>query len=181
LALAVGRTGLSPNALTVIGCGLHLGVAWLLAAGHLAAGGMALVVAAAIDGLDGTLARLTGRESTFGAFLDSTLDRVSEILVFFGLLIHAQRSGLVIEGRLAFVALAGSIMVSYTRARSEGLDRGTKAGLFGRLERMATLVLGLLLGWLKPALWVVAVGAWLTAAHRVYDVSRRCQAREADE
>jgi CDP-diacylglycerol--glycerol-3-phosphate 3-phosphatidyltransferase len=178
IALAIGRTGVSPNALTLGGTLLHVGVAWLLAAGHLRAGAVALAIAAAFDGLDGALARRTGCESVFGAFLDSTFDRVSEILVFLGLLVYSQRTDLPVEGRLVLVALAGSLMVSYTRARSEGLRCGTKVGVFGRLERMLVLVVGLLLGWLTAALWILAVGAWLTAAHRVIDVRRRC--REAE-
>ena len=179
LARAVGRLGISPNALTVAGTLLHVGVAWLLADGHLAAGGLALAGAAAFDGLDGALARATGRDSRFGAFLDSTLDRVSEAIVFFGLLVHTQRAGLAPEGGLVLVALAGSLVVSYTRARAEGLGVGTTSGVFGRLERMGVLVVGLVAGWLTGTLVLLAVGAWLTAAHRILDVARRC--REAED
>lgn len=175
LALAVGRTGITPNWLTAVGCLLHLGVAGLLASGNLAVGGVALALAAMFDGLDGALARQTGRESKFGAFLDSTLDRVSEILVFLGLLVYTQAQGLDAEGRLVLLAMAGSIMVSYTRARSESLERGTKAGVFGRLERMVVLVVGLLLGRLTLTLWILTLGAWLTAAQRVFDVERICR------
>jgi CDP-diacylglycerol---glycerol-3-phosphate 3-phosphatidyltransferase len=183
LALALGRVGFTPNMVTVAGSVLHLGVAALLAAGHLSLGGVGLALAAAFDGLDGTLARETGRASKFGAFLDSTLDRVSEILVFGGLLWYVQRQPPAtdcrwcqFDGLLVLLALCGSLMVSYTRARSEGIGCGTKAGLLGRLERTAILVVALLLGWLRPGLLIIAVGAWLTVAQRVTDVWRRCGA-----
>lgn len=175
LARTLGRLGLTPNQLTVIGTLLHVIVAWLLATSHLFAGGIALAIAAGCDGLDGTLARLAGRAGRFGAFLDSTMDRISEILAFLGLLVYAQRNSLTIEVPLVLAALAGSLMVSYTRARSEGLDCGTKAGVFGRLERMVVVVVGLLTGLITPALWVVAIGAWLTVGQRIWDVYGRCE------
>jgi CDP-diacylglycerol--glycerol-3-phosphate 3-phosphatidyltransferase len=174
LAGAIARTGIGPNVLTVSGTLLHVGVAWLLAEGRLAAGAAALAGAAAFDGLDGALARATGRSSRFGAFLDSTFDRVSEVLVFLGLLVWAQNTGQVVQARLVLIALAGSLMVSYTRARAEGIGRGTSSGVLGRLERMLVLVAGLALGWLSLSLWILAIGSWLTTAHRVYDVWRRC-------
>jgi CDP-diacylglycerol--glycerol-3-phosphate 3-phosphatidyltransferase len=178
LALGLGRTGISPNGLTVLGSALHIGVAWLIAAGHLAAGGLALAAAAAFDGLDGALARATRRDSAFGAFLDSTLDRVSEAIVFLGLLVHAQRVGNPRAAQLALVALAGSLLVSYTRARAEGIGHGTQGGVFGRLERMGLLVLGLLAGWVEATLWVLVLGAWFTVGQRVLDVRRRCAEAE---
>lgn len=174
IALAVGRLGFTPNGLTLVGTSLHIVVAWLIATGHLAAGGVLLAVAAGIDGLDGALARLTGRESRFGAFFDSTMDRISEVLAFLGLLAYAEATQMRWEAMLTLAALSGSLMVSYTRARSEGLQCGTKAGLLGRLERMVVLVVGLIAGWLTPALVVIAVGAWLTVMQRMADVSRRC-------
>jgi CDP-diacylglycerol--glycerol-3-phosphate 3-phosphatidyltransferase len=178
VARGLGRLGLTPNALTALGFVLHLGVAWLLAMGWLAAGAVGLALAAAFDGLDGTLARLTGRSSARGAFLDSTFDRMSEVAVFFGLLLFANRSGLAQEVWLVYVALAGSLLVSYTRARSEGIGCPTKAGVFGRLERMAVLVVGLFFGWLTVTLWVLVLGAWLTVALRIRDVWRRCAPAE---
>jgi CDP-diacylglycerol--glycerol-3-phosphate 3-phosphatidyltransferase len=180
LALAVGRAGLSPNAITVIGAVAHVAVFWLLATGRLLEGAIALALAAAFDGLDGALARATDRATESGAFLDSVLDRVSEILTFGGLLylaIARQNTGLAL---LVFAAVAGSLMVSYTRARSEGIGHGTKAGVFGRLERMAILVVGLATGWLVPALVLIAAGAWLTATQRVLDVLGRAGASQPD-
>jgi CDP-diacylglycerol--glycerol-3-phosphate 3-phosphatidyltransferase len=180
MALAMGRLGLTPNGLTVIGCLLHLVILWPLATGHPGWAGVVLALAAAFDSFDGTLARVTGRASDFGAFLDSTLDRISEVIVFAGLLIYVQRS---LDGDptlelVVLAGLAGSLMTSYARARSEAIGHGTKGGLFGRFERMALLVVGLLLaGWFGPlwislVLWLLALGAWLTTALRIRDVYR---------
>lgn len=171
-AAAAARLGISPNQLTVIGFLLHLPAAWAFAQGRLVTGALLLAVAAAFDALDGTLARATGQASTGGAFLDSCLDRLSEIAIFTGLLWHAQSLGPQMA-LLAYAAATGSVMVSYTRARSEGLGCDTRAGLFSRFERMLVLVIGLALGWLVPALVVVAAGAWLTAAARFVDALRR--------
>lgn len=181
IVTVLARTGVTPDALTVTGSALHIGVAWLLASGHLATGGVALALTAALDGLDGSLARLTNTQSKAGAFLDSSLDRVSEILVFLGLLVYAQREGLQIETYLVYVAIVGSLMVSYTRARSEALGGGTKVGAFGRLERMAVLVIGLVIGQLAIVLWMLAIGTVFTAGHRIVDGYRRCKPLPLDE
>jgi CDP-diacylglycerol--glycerol-3-phosphate 3-phosphatidyltransferase len=181
LAALLGRLGFTPDALTLTGTALHVVVAALLARGYLRWGGVALIVAAAFDALDGTLARCTGRVSPFGAFLDSTCDRLSEILVFAGLLWYTvvglsagncQRC--TYDPLLVFAAATGSLMVSYSRARSEGVSRPTKAGLFGRFERMSVLVIALLVAQLRAGLVLIAIGAWWTCAQRVLDVRRRC-------
>lgn len=172
----IARSGISPNALTVVGAAAHVVVAYLLAEGRLWPAAWLLLITSGIDGIDGTLARRTGQVSTFGAFLDSSLDRISEILVYLGLLLFAdrQRGGAGIPPTwLVFVALAGSLMVSYIRARSEGVRYPTKAGLLTRFERMSILWLGLLANRLPWALGIVAVGAWLTAAQRILDVRRQ--------
>ncbi len=175
----IGRSGISPNALTVLGAAAHVLVAWLLAQGQLWSAAWALLLTSGIDGIDGTLARRTGRVSSFGAFLDSSLDRISEILVYLGLLIFADmnRGGDgVPRAWLVLVALAGSLMVSYIRARSEGVGYPTRVGLLTRFERMSILWLGLLADRLPVALGIVAIGAWLTAAQRILDVRRQIRA-----
>jgi CDP-diacylglycerol---glycerol-3-phosphate 3-phosphatidyltransferase len=187
IAQAMGRLGLTPNAVTVIGCLLHLLVVWPLAVGHPGLAAVMLALAAAFDGFDGTLARLTGRVSLFGAFLDSTLDRVSEVLVFAGLLLYVPFAGDSdrLLSLLVLLGLAGSLMTSYTRARSEAIGHGTKGGVFGRFERMALLVIGLLLTawfgplWFNLTLWVLVIGAWLTTFLRVYDVWQGTRRNEA--
>lgn len=182
VALALGRAGMTPNAITVLGTALHVIVAWLLGHGRFAMGGVMLCVAAGVDGLDGTLARQTGQTTPLGAFLDSTLDRISEILTFLGLIAYAEwgaraTGGPPLSASLVFLAASGSVMVSYARARSEGIGKGTKVGLLGRFERMAILVVGLLIDHVEIALWLIAIGSWLTTGFRIYDVWR--QSRKA--
>lgn len=176
---ALARSGISPNALTVMGAGAHVGVAWLLARGQLLAGAMLLLLTSGIDGIDGTLARRTGRVSAFGAFLDSSLDRISEILVYLGLLLYAGSGAAGSLGPpiwLVYAAIGGSLMVSYIRARSEGVGFPTKVGLLTRFERMALLWLGLLAGRLTFVLALIALGAWFTALQRILDVRRQIHA-----
>ena len=167
-----------PNTLTLLGCLLNVGVAAVLSTGRLSLGGWLLVIAAPLDALDGALARVMGQQSRFGAFLDSTLDRVSEAVLLFGLAAHFLRQGAALEVLLAFVALAGSMMVSYTRARAEGVGVSCKVGLLTRMERAAVLIIGLILGIPTIALWVLAVGSALTALHRVLYVYRRVREEE---
>ena len=186
LAYAIGRVGLTPNGVTLIGMSLHVLVAALLALGYFAVGGALLFIASGIDGLDGTLARLTGKTTPFGAFFDSTLDRISEVLTFLGLILYldwraVDPSTALYSPALVYAAATGSLMVSYSRARAEGIGSSTKVGFMGRMERMALVVLGLVTGWIGPVLWAVVIGTWLTTAYRVYDVWRQSRPRGRDE
>ncbi|HEC34583.1 MAG TPA: CDP-alcohol phosphatidyltransferase family protein [Chloroflexi bacterium] len=167
-----------PNTLSLLGSLLSVGVAAVLTTGRLTLAGWLLVIVAPIDAFDGALARVTGQKSRFGAFLDSTLDRVSEAALLAGLATHYLRYGATTEVILAFVALVGSMMVSYTRARAEAAGFSCKIGVLTRLERTAVLAIGLILGWPTVALWVLAVGSSLTALQRVlhvYQQSRRAE------
>lgn len=174
VALVLGRIGVTANALTVTGALLHVLVAWLIARGDVLVAGLALILAGACDALDGALARATGTATPFGAFLDSSLDRLSETLVFLGLLAYVQASGDRPTGLVTLAALAGSLMVSYTRARGAAIGCDTRVGLFDRFVRTLLLVLGLLTGLLVPMLWLVAGGTWWTVTQRVLDVRRQC-------
>ena len=175
--------GLSPNVVTGMGLVLAGVSAYLLGTGYLAAGGAVLLLSGVFDLLDGALARATGRTTTFGAFLDSTIDRVSEIVVLLGLLVYyldlQSTSGPV----LVYAALSGSIMVSYVRARAEGLGVQSGVGLMTRPERIAALGAGLIVGqwWSEAvlvALGIIAVLAALTSAQRVLHV-RKALAKQA--
>ncbi len=193
IAHTLGRFGLTPNLLTVAGTLFHVVVMALLAMGQFVAGGLLLFVAAGIDGLDGTLARQTGRVSAFGGFLDSTFDRISEIITFAGLILYlewtAPSSGAAapaFSATLVFAAATGSIMTSYSRARSESIGKSTKVGFLGRMERMFLLFLGLVTSGLVASsvtlvLWIIAIGAWVTTAWRIYDVWRQCAGEAAGE
>ncbi len=172
IARALHRLGVTPNLLTVAGFALSLVNAWLLATGHLRLGGVLILAFSALDAFDGTLARLTGQATTFGAFLDSVLDRFSEAALFFGLLIFFARPGHIEEVLLVYAALVGSQMVSYARARAEGLGLRCQNGWFTRVERIIVLSLGLLLNWVRPALWILAIFTNLTALQRMAEVYR---------
>jgi CDP-diacylglycerol--glycerol-3-phosphate 3-phosphatidyltransferase len=170
IARLIGRTGVSPNVITVMGVVLNLGVAWVLAQGHMRIGGVLVALAAFFDALDGTLARLTGQRSRFGAFLDSTMDRFSEAIIYLGLLFFYTRSGAGREIVLIYVAIVGSVMVSYTRARAEGLGLQCKVGLLTRFERAAVLIAALVLDQVPIGLWVLAILTNFTAFQRMYHV-----------
>ncbi len=171
-ARAVARTGVTPNTLTLIGLLLNVGVAAVLAAGYLTLGGVLLIFTAAFDALDGTLARMTGQQSKFGAFFDSTLDRYSEAVIYGGLLYYYVEQGARTEVVLVYAAIIGSLMVSYARARAEGLGLECKVGLLTRFERFVVLCAGLVLGLVTLALWLVAIFANLTATQRIVHVWR---------
>jgi CDP-diacylglycerol--glycerol-3-phosphate 3-phosphatidyltransferase len=166
----LARVGISPNALTLVGFLAMLGVGVVLALGYELLGGILIVVVGLFDALDGALARSTGQTTTFGAFFDSTLDRFAEIALYLGLL-YLYRGDLMAV-LVIYLAITGSLMVSYTRARAEGLGLECKVGLFTRLERLATLVVGLLVGRTILALTVVAVFSNLTAVQRMWHVWR---------
>ncbi len=170
IARLIGRTGVSPNAVTVMGVVLNLGVAWVLAQGHMRIGGVLLPLVSLFDALDGTLARLTGKRSRFGAFLDSTMDRFSEAILYLGLLVFYTRAGAGREILLIYAAIVGSLMVSYTRARAEGLGLDCKVGLLTRFERAVVLVIALVLDQVPIGLWVLAILANFTAFQRMYHV-----------
>jgi CDP-diacylglycerol--glycerol-3-phosphate 3-phosphatidyltransferase len=172
LARFISRTGISPNVITVIGFLLMVGVAYVLARGYLVLGGLLIIAAALFDAIDGTLARMMGRTSRFGAFLDSTLDRFSEAIIFLGLFIYLIGQDQKIELILIYATVVGSMMVSYARARAEGIGVPLKDGLFTRFERIFILVVGLLFNQLTLALWVLAIFTNFTAIQRMYLVWR---------
>lgn len=168
IARVLQATHISPNMLTVIGFVIALGVAYVLATGQLRLGGILMILAAVFDAFDGTLARVANRTSRFGAFLDSTLDRYSESVIFLGLLIYYIQTGLQTEAILVVASLVGSLMVSYTRARAEGLGLDIKSGLLTRVERVVILIVGLISGWMLIALWLLAILSNVTALQRIY-------------
>jgi CDP-diacylglycerol--glycerol-3-phosphate 3-phosphatidyltransferase len=171
IARFVSWTGISPNGITIIGFLLTVAVAFLLAVGYMPLAGALLIVAAFFDGIDGALARLLNRVTRFGAFLDSTTDRFSEAALFLGLLIYYYGQGAGVEVILCYMTIIGSLMVSYTRARAEGLGIPLREGLFTRLERMVALIAGLLLSPWVPlwfALGLLAVLSNFTALQRIW-------------
>jgi len=180
IARFLHRLGVTPNQLTVLGFLLSLVNAWLLATGRLPLAGALILTFSALDALDGALARQTGQVSQFGAFLDSVLDRFSEAAIFFGLLVFFTRAGHQDEILLTYVAIIGSLMVSYTRARAEGAGLRCQVGWFSRVERIIVLSFGLLVGWIRPVLWLLAIVTNFTALQRIAHVYRTTHAERQD-
>ena len=168
IARFLDRFGLSPNIITVAGFLLTAAVAVVLGHGYLRLGGLLLILTAGLDAVDGTMARLLDRGTQFGAFLDSTLDRYSEIAVYLALVIHFHLQGSTTEMILALVTIGGSLMVSYTKARAEGIGIPLKGGLFGRFERVLVLIAALILNQMTYGLWILAVFSNFTALQRMW-------------
>jgi phosphatidylglycerophosphate synthase len=142
ISLPLVKAGISPNHITVVGMLLSLVSGLLFATGSIFLGGFFLWLSAVLDPIDGTVARLSGKVSRFGALFDSTLDRYSEFFVFFGLLIYFNSGWMFIT---VMLALMGSILVSYVKARAEGLGQKEVRGLMQRPERIILLIAGTVL------------------------------------
>jgi CDP-diacylglycerol--glycerol-3-phosphate 3-phosphatidyltransferase len=186
-ARALDRLGLTPNIITLIGFVVALGAAALVGAGFLWIGGLVFLAGALLDLMDGALARYTQKESRFGALLDSVFDRLGEAALFVGIAVYGLLEDLG-EGRTLFLmgavmsALITSQMVSYLRARGEGLGIFTKAGLMTRPERVVLYSLGLILGLrgLEVILIIVAAVSFLTLLQRLYVVGRGLSAEDSE-
>jgi len=177
-ARLLGRLGLTPNGLTVIGSLLTASVGVLIAQGWFVAAGVCLWLFSATDTLDGALARATGRVTVFGAFLDSVSDRYAEAAVFFGIAWYYQATVNPRGVALTYLALVGSLMVSYARARAEGVGlQAAEVGWFQRPERIVLLGVGLLLTPFLPialelVLAALAILTTITVLQRVRHVAR---------
>ena len=171
------RVGLTPNLVTLIGLLIAVGGAGLVAVGQWWAGGAVVLFGGVFDMFDGALARMTGRASKFGALLDSVVDRVSEAVALFGVLAFYLISDNDIGAALAYAAIIGSLMVSYMRARAEGLGIECKVGVMTRPERVAAIGFGLIAAHWIPVVMPVVLGTIgaltaFTAVHRLIHTSR---------
>lgn len=166
----LGKSGIKPDALTFTGLAINIGAAYVIATGHFPLGGILILVAGLFDLLDGALARFAQKTTKFGAILDSMVDRISEAAIFCGLLVWYMpgRSEIV----LIFAVLIGSFLVSYIRARAEGLGLECKVGLFTRAERVIVLAVGLLVNQVVIALWILAVFVYITVVQRLVYLRR---------
>ncbi len=164
-----------PDVLTMVGFALNLVAALLFGLDMLRWAGVMVLLAGIFDLLDGQVARAGRTATTFGALLDSTVDRYSEIVVWFGMVVSFIRAGSLWTSSALFFALAGSLMVSYVRARAEGLGEECKVGFMQRPERVVAIGVGALVGQigLTVAVWVIAVLSNYTALHRVLHVRKR--------
>ena len=180
LALFLARAGIQANWLTYTGFVLNLGVAALVIEGWLSLAGVVFLLVNALDFLDGAVARAAGTAGRYGAFLDSVLDRYSEAVVFVGLLIWFARLGDTPALTATALALIGSFMVSYCRARAEGLGLDCEVGLLQRPERIVILGIGMIAPdyLLTPVLIRLAVLTNLTAAQRMRHVGKLFETRD---
>ena len=161
-----------PDSLTAIGWALATVAAVLFALGHVGAAGAVMLFAGLFDALDGADARESGRMSAFGAFLDSTLDRLSESAIFAGVIFFYAASARPFEALLTGVAMAFSLGTSYARARAEGLGIPCEVGLLERAGRVVILSVFSLAGFLTAGIALVAAGALITTAQRILHVRR---------
>jgi phosphatidylglycerophosphate synthase len=168
-----------PNALTALGTAISLGAAAAFAAGELRTGALLTALGGVFDLTDGVVARAQGRATRFGAFLDSSLDRLVDVALLFGLALHYAGAGEPLWAWTAGAALAGSVLTSYTKARAELWLRDFRGGLLERAERILLLIAGGLLGLMPLALALVALGSVATAVQRIIIAYRRLgEARE---
>ena len=175
----LNNLGLMPNTITLLGLAGNTAGAILLAQGEMFWGGILILLMGPVDALDGTMARLRGMASDFGAFVDSVTDRYSELVIFGGLLYYFANQGETLAAILVFVAAAGSVLVSYVRSRGQSLGADTKVGILTRMERYLVLAPALLFNQPVWGLWVIAILANITALQRIYDVRRQLSVRPA--
>jgi CDP-diacylglycerol--glycerol-3-phosphate 3-phosphatidyltransferase len=179
---------LTPNAISMTGLVLNLAAAALVLAEHFVLGGVAFIVGSVMDTLDGRYSRMSGKGTLFGAFLDSTLDRIEEGIVLAAVAYYFAEHGDPTAAAACVVTVLGSLMVSYTRARAEALGVECKVGLATRPVRVVILSIGLVFGaeelisgveLLEPAVYVMAALTAFTVGQRVWHVRSELKAQEA--
>jgi CDP-diacylglycerol--glycerol-3-phosphate 3-phosphatidyltransferase len=167
------RLGLMPNTMTILGLIGNTVGAVLIGMGYLTIGGLVILAMGAADTLDGTMARLRGMSSEYGAFVDSVTDRYSELVIFAGLLYYYLTQGDWLLVMVTYAAASGSVLVSYIRARAASVGMDTKVGVLTRFERYLVLVPALVLNIPWLGVWIIAIFANLTAVQRIFDVRRQ--------
>jgi len=179
VAQLVADLGIPPSAITFAGLILSVLAGWSVATGHFPRAGILLALAGICDMIDGASARAGNRVSSRGAFLDSTVDRYSEIVVLLGALVYylvrSPRSPEILTAAVVFLAAGGSLMVSYTRARAEAVGTSCEVGWAERPERVVILIIGALLGRnvFRIAIWILAALSHITALQRLRHVMAR--------
>ncbi len=161
-----------PDTLTVLGWALSLGSAVLFGLGYAQLAGVVMLLGGLFDALDGAVARESNRMSAFGAFLDSTLDRLSEAAIFVGIIFFYAAAARPYEALLAGAAMTFSLLTSYARARAEGLGIECQVGMLERAGRVVILSVLSIVGLLTVGLFLVAAGALITTAQRILHVRR---------
>jgi len=173
----LSRTPVTPNALTCFGLLVTVGAAIIIVTGHLFAAGFVVLIAGFLDILDGALARNTGRTTQFGAALDSTFDRLADAALMLSILVLYAREQSVTEVLIVGLALVGSLLVSYIRAKAEAMGLECRVGIFTRAERVIIIALGLFLSQIEYALIIamaiIMVLSFITVAQRIFHVWRQ--------
>ena len=178
-------TRVSPNVLTFIGLVINIGAAVLF--GYASSenqarmffyAGLTIIGAGIFDMVDGRVARATGQVTTFGAFFDSVIDRYSDVALYFGLLVYYARANRFFYVVLTALVMCTSLMISYTRARSENMIKQCKVGFMERPERIVLVIIGALFNRMAPVLWVIAVIGNISVIHRIWYTYQ--QTRERD-
>ena len=167
VARVLFRLGVGADQVSVGGFVLNVATAGFVATDHLVAAGVLYLIAGTLDLLDGILARLTGTPTRFGAFLDSTIDRVSEGVVFAAIGYRFALEGAAINSAVVVLALLGSFLVSYTRSKAEGLGAKCKVGIATRAERVVLVAIGLVAGLLTQVIYLIALLTAITVVQRV--------------
>jgi len=173
--------GLTPNMVTMLGLIGNAVGAYYLANGEMLIGGIWIALMTPVDALDGTMARLRGEASDWGAYVDSVSDRYSELIIYAGLLYHFLETGDTLGGMLTFGAAAGSVLVSYVRARAEGLGYDAKVGLLTRAERYLVLAPALIFNLIHWGLGILTIFANITALQRIWYVRKYAHVRKNKE
>ncbi len=180
MARFLGRLGFTPNMLSLIGMVAYIVAGLVLATGHPLLCAAILIIFGPLDVLDGTLARDSGQESDYGAFLDATLDRYEEFFIYAGLLYYMM-SGLgkgPFSAILVLSALSGSFFVSYTRAKAEALGFECSVGILTRFERIVLFILAIVTGWMDSLLAVIALLSFVTTFQRMAVVAKQARGHE---
>lgn len=178
VAAGLLKIGLTPNAITIFGLILSAAAGVCAGFGKFTLAGVILLVGAPLDAVDGAMARQRGTPSRFGGFFDSVIDRYSELFLLGGLLYYYVGQADALASLLVFIAAAGSVMVSYTRARAEGQRFTAKVGILSRVERMIALIVFLLIGRPMIAIWIIAILANVTAVQRILNVHKQSRVEE---
>jgi CDP-diacylglycerol--glycerol-3-phosphate 3-phosphatidyltransferase len=177
IASFLNRIGIRPNTVTLVGLAGTVGCALLVGFGHMTWAGILLLIMGPVDAMDGALARMRNEASAWGAFVDAVTDRYSELFLFLGFLmyymVHSNPLGIL----FAYLAAAGSVLVSYVKARADASKLDANVGLLTRVERYLVLIPGLIFSGLYPplaliALIIIAVFANFTALQRIFRVRR---------
>jgi phosphatidylglycerophosphate synthase len=184
LTTTIGRQlyqwGIHPDLITFLGVVIIAVAAYVIGQGDFFWGAIILIVGMPFDAVDGAVARAMQRKDKFGALWDSTLDRYADGFIFMGLAYYYSGTGEQTNVALSILAMIGTQLVSYVRARAEGLNMSCKVGLFTRMERVAVILIMLLFGWIRVGLWILTIGTHITVLQRIWHVRRALKKQQGE-